>query len=121
MHLDTPGVRLPRRPRLQREARDGCDARQRFAAKTQRENTRQVLERVDLAGRMPGECQGHFRGIDADAVIPDADQAAPAALQFDLDPRGAGVESVLDEFLDHRGGSFDDLAGGNLTDERVGK
>src|SRR3546814_4689834 len=54
-----------------------------------------------------------FPGCDAAAVIADADQADAAFLQVDVDPVRAGVERVLDQFLDHRSRSFDDFAGGD--------
>src|SRR3546814_7579145 len=44
-----------------------------------------------------------------------------AFLQVDVDPVRAGVERVLDLFLDHRSRPLDDFAGGDLVDEGVGK
>src|SRR3546814_20024380 len=44
-----------------------------------------------------------------------------AFLQVDVDPVRAGVERVLDQFLDHRSRPLDDFAGGDLVDEGVGK
>ena len=45
----------------------------------------------------------------------------PAAGGGDLDARRAGVERVLDQFLDHARRTLDDLAGGDLVDHRFGK
>jgi len=56
---------------------------------------------------------------NAGAVVADANQLASALLQRDLHAAGPGVETVLDQFLDHRGRPFDDLAGGDLVDEVV--
>ena len=41
--------------------------------------------------------------------------------QFDIDAGGAGIDRVLDQFLDHRRRPLDDFAGGDLVDEGVGK
>jgi hypothetical protein len=35
---------------------------------------------------------------------------------LDLDPRGAGVDGVVDQFLDGARGPFDHLAGGDAVD-----
>ena len=53
----------------------------------------------------------------AAAVVGDADQAAAAAVGHDLDPRRAGVERVLDQFLDHARRPLDHLAGGDAVDD----
>jgi hypothetical protein len=44
----------------------------------------------------------------------DAGQAA--AVGLDLDPRGAGVDGVVDQLLDGAGRPFDHLAGGDAVD-----
>src|SRR3546814_6976377 len=80
----------------------------------------QVVERCDLAGRVAGHRQRQFPGRDAAAVIADADQADAAFLQVDVDPVRAGVERVLDQFLDRRSRPLDDFAGSDLVDEGVG-
>ncbi|MNT43633.1 hypothetical protein D3C72_1801170 [compost metagenome] len=54
---------------------------------------------------------------NAAAVVADADQAHTAFFQFDVDAAGAGIDRVLNQFLDHRCGSFDHLTGGNLIDQ----
>jgi hypothetical protein len=38
-----------------------------------------------------------------------------------VDLRRAGVEAVLEQLLEDGGGAFDDLAGGDLADQEVGK
>ena len=66
-----------------------------------------VRELVDNAG-------------DAGAVVLDQDGAHAAGDQAHADLRGAGVERVVDQLAHHRGGSFDDLAGGDLAHQFVG-
>ena len=58
---------------------------------------------------------------DAAAVVAHAAKRDAAGLDLDLDAARAGVEAVLDQFLDHRRRPLDDLAGGDLVDELFGQ
>ena len=69
--------------RGQLDARHGRDARQRFAAKAERADALEVVDRRDLAGRVPGEREQQLVALDADAVVAHA--AQPHAALFDLD------------------------------------
>ena len=57
-----------------------------------------------------------FRGHAA-AVVGDADPAPAAAVGEDVDPARAGIDGVLDEFLDHARRTLDHLAGGDAVDD----
>ena len=46
-------------------------------------------------------------------------RAGTATLNLDPQPRGAGIDRVLDQLLHHRGRSLHDLARGDLIDQRV--
>src|SRR3546814_3078940 len=61
--------------------------------------------------------QRQFLGREPGTIITNADQAYPALLQIDIQPRGAGIEGILDQFLDHRGRTFDDLTRRDLVDQ----
>src|SRR5580704_12350817 len=50
------------------------------------------------------------------AVVGDADQAAAAAVGEHVDAARAGIERVLDQFLDHARRTLDHLAGGDAID-----
>ena len=63
----------------------------------------------ELRGAVAGDRQRQLARPDAGAVVADADEAKPAAGRHDLDPRGAGVERVLDQFLDHARRALDRL------------
>ncbi len=115
--LELPRVLGALPPRGERQARDRRDARQRLAAKAERTDLLEILEARNLAGRMARQRERQFVALDAAAVVGDADQAGAAGLDLDRDRAGAGVEAVLDEFLDHRGGPLDDFASGNLVDQ----
>ncbi len=53
----------------------------------------------------------------AGAVVGDRNQRLAALLEDNLDARGAGVDRVLDQFLDRRRRALDDLARGDAVDE----
>ena len=57
-------------------------------------------------------------GAHAGAVVADADQRPSARFDRDLDAPRAGVERVLDEFLDRRRRPLDHFAGGDAVDEQ---
>jgi hypothetical protein len=65
---------------------------------------------------VPYDGQRQVLGGDPDAVVGDADQTNAAGFEIDHDARGAGIESVVEQFLDDRSRPLDDLAGGDLVD-----
>lgn len=80
----------------------------------------QVIQGLDLAGRMPGECKFRFIRHYSASVVSNAAKAQATALRLDLNPPGPGIETVLEQFLDHGRGSLDHLAGSDLIDELSG-
>jgi len=48
------------------------------------------------------------------AIVGDADELASASFDFNAYAMGAGVERVLEQFFDNRGGAIDHLTGSNL-------
>ena len=70
---------------------------------------------------MPLHREGELVAGDARAVVGDADAPDAAALEIHVDLRGARVERILEEFLQRRGRTLDDLARGDLIDEVVGQ
>ena len=103
----------------QRQARDGGDRSQRFAAKAKRGDAFEVVERGDLRRGVAGQREREFILGDAAAVVADADQLDAAFFELDLDGLTAGVERVLKQLLEHGGWAFNDLAGGDLADQEV--
>ena len=57
----------------------------------------------------------------AAAVIGDADPPSSPAIGENIDPAGARIDGVLDQFLDHARGAFDHLAGGDAVDDLFGQ
>ena len=111
----------PRRRLVMLTRGDGSDRGQRLAAKAEGGHVLEVVQRGDLAGGMARQRQRQFVARDAAAVVGDADLPHAAFGQLHGDRARAGVEAVLQQFLDHRGRSLDHLAGGDLADEEVGK
>jgi hypothetical protein len=103
---------VPRQQR--REVGGGGHARQRLAAEAEREHAAEVVGDAQLAGGVALDRHRQLRGGDAVTVVGDADQGDAAALDLDRDRGRAGVERVLDQFLDGGRGPLDHLAGGDL-------
>ena len=68
---------------------------------------------------MARERQRKLGRLDAVSVIADADQPDAAVLDVNVQAARAGIERVLDEFLDDGRRALDDLARGDLVDERA--
>ncbi len=98
---------------------DRRDARQRFAAETEARDAFEVVERRDLAGRMPRDGQRQLRFADTAAVVADLQQLGAAARELHADVMRAGVEAVFEQFLQGGGGPLDDFAGGDLVDQKI--
>jgi hypothetical protein len=49
------------------------------------------------------------------AVVRDPDEPTAGSLHANCDTGGFGVEGVLRQFLDHRGGALDHLTGSNAV------
>jgi len=77
---------------------------------------RQAERIAQFARSVARECQPQFVAGDARAVVGNLDRAQTAAADGDRNARCAGVEGVLDQFLDDRYGTFDDFARGDLSD-----
>ena len=107
--------------RFERDACDGSDGRQRFAAKAEGGNREQFVGGAQLRGCVTLEGEERIVAIHAVAVVGDADELAAAGFDFDADAIGAGVERVFEQFFDDGGGTIDHLTGSNLIGHLVGK
>ena len=91
---------------------------QRLAAEPERPDAVEVGRDADLAGRVAMHREPRVVGRHALAVVLDANQRPAALLDGHGDPACAGIERVLDEFLDDRRRPLDHLAGRDLVGER---
>ena len=99
----------------------GRDARERLTTEPERSNRAEILRTRDLARRMTFDRQPGVLGLHPFPIVLDAEQLLSAQLDRHRDARRVGIERVLDQFLDDRGGAFDDFAGGDLVSEMKGK
>lgn len=97
------------------------DAGQSFATETKRADADDVAHSLDLAGGVAFKRQQGVVGTHTYAVVAHLDHVFAAIIHRHRDLRGAGVDSIFHQFLDHRGRPFDDLAGGNLVAHIVGQ
>ena len=93
------------------------DRRQRLAAEAERRDGGEIAV-GQLGRRVALDRERQVGGAHAGAVVDDADEAAAAGLDGDVDRAGAGVERVLDQLLDRRRRPLDHLAGGDAVDEQ---
>ena len=103
------------RPGRQFQARNRADARQRLAAETQAGDGGQVFRPGNLAGGVAAQREREIVLVDAATVVAHPQQLLAALLDIDINARGAGVETVLKQFLEHRSGAFHHLARGYLV------
>ena len=116
LDANLPGRIGPGGPRDDAQAADRADRRQRLAAKPERGDLQQIVV-GQLRGAVALDRQRQLVGSHAAAVIGDRDQRLAAILEGDLDAVGAGIDRVLDQFLDRRRRALDDLARGDAVDE----
>ena len=62
-----------------------------------------------------------FRRRHPEAIIADGDQRGASVSDIDSQMRCAGVQGVLDQFLDHRGRALNNFPRGDLIDQRIGQ
>ena len=114
---DAPGVTIVRAPARDREPRDGADRGERFTAEPQCRRALEVFQRRDLAGGVARERERQIVALDARAVVHHLEAPHSALDEIDAHRLGAGIEAVLHQLLQSRGGPFHHLAGGDLVDQ----
>ena len=92
---------------------DRRDGGQRLAAEAQGADGLQILLAAHFAGGMAQEGGRHVFPGDPRAVVRDADVGDAAVLNLHSDHGGAGVDGVFQQLLDHGGGAFHHLPGGD--------
>ena len=81
----------------------------------------EVVSLADLRCRMALESQTGVRLRHALSVVDDLDRGAPCVDNDHTDGLRTSIDSILHEFLDHRGWSLDHLTSRNLVGNAVGK
>ncbi len=114
--LDRPGMRLGGMAGRDRKPRDRADRRQGFAAEAQRADRNQIVV-GKLRSGVALDREREIGGRHAFAVIAHADRTASPAVGEDVDARCAGIERILQEFLDHARRPLDHFARGDAVDD----
>jgi hypothetical protein len=120
-HLDQGSDRILPATGGETESGDAGDARDRLTAESQGGDGGEISAFPDLAGGMTLKAEKGVGTIHSGAVVSDPDQAGAPTLELNGDPLGPGVDGVLDEFLDYRGGSLDHFPGSHLAGKDVWK
>ena len=94
---------------------------QRLAAEAVAAQRPELLGALQLGGRVASEGALQLVGGDARAVVAHAQPLQPRALGLRRNPPRAGVERVLDQLLERRGGALDHLAGRDLRGDLAGQ
>ena len=114
------GVRRSTVTRSQRHAGNRCDRGQRLATEPERPDGLQVLQGPYLARCVARKGKLEILACDAAAVVLNLDARDTASVEQDLHFGCAGVEAVLEQFLEDGGGPLDDFTGRDLADQKVG-
>src|SRR5690606_2477350 len=72
-----------------------------------------------LGRRMTLQSQRHLLSVHAGAVVGDFDQIESSGSQADGDRPGAGIDGVLDQFLERGGWPLDHFAGSDSVNQVV--
>ncbi len=113
--LHLPGLLGLGGARGQGQAGHRTDRGQGLTTKAQAQHLLQIFQLANLAGGMSRQGQRQVIGGNAAAVVTHPQQLAAALLDVHLDAPSAGVQAVFQQLLDHRGGPFNHLAGGDLV------
>jgi len=103
----------------QREAGNRRDRGQRLATETQGADRVQIRHAGQFAGRVPLDRKHRVVPVHPAAVVGDPDPLPPSRAQLDLDRAGAGVQAVLHELLDDRGGPLHHFTRSDAVDQSV--
>ena len=85
--------------RREPEARHAGDARQRFAAKTERRDRREVVPRADFARRVPFQGQQRIVPIHPTPIINDPDECNSTAPDNNFNFARTRIDAVLDQLF----------------------
>ena len=100
--------------RFKQQPRNRGNRRQRFAAKAQRRNGKQIVGGFQFAGGVALESQQRIVVNHAVAVVNDADHPLAADFRFDANRLRASIQRIFEQLFDNRSGTFDNFARGDF-------
>jgi hypothetical protein len=83
----------------ERKPRDRGDGGERFAAEAHGHHAFEIIERSDLAGGMPRQCERQLVTRDAGAIVLDLHAPHAAFVERHGDARRAGVQTVFQQLF----------------------
>ena len=107
-------------PRRDRQTRHRADRRQSLTAEAERTDRDEIVV-GELRGGVTLDRKRKIGARHAVAIVGDANEPPAAAVGEHIDAAGAGIERVLDEFLDHARRPLDHLARGDAVDNGLGQ
>src|SRR5262249_61500257 len=102
MDVDDRTRVLIRRSRLQLQARYRRDRGQRLTTEAQGGTVQQIFGILDLRGCVPLKREQGVVAPHAASVVGNLYEFLPAGLDLGFDPRGSGIERILEQLLYHR-------------------
>ncbi len=105
--------------RFKQQARDGGNRGERFAAKAERRDGKQIVGGAEFACRVALEGQQRVVVRHAVAIVDDADHPLAADFGFNANRLGTGVERVFKQLFDDRRGAFDYFARSDFIRHRL--
>ncbi len=102
-----------------RQARHRGDGSQGLATEPHGDHRFQILEARDLARGVACERERQLLARDAGTIVLDLDALGAAGIELHRDRLRAGIDRVLEQFLEHRRRALDHLAGGDLADQEL--
>ena len=108
-------------PRYELQPAYSPDRGQGLAAEAEACDRHQVVDGLQLGGRIASNRQRDFLRRDSRTVIGHLDKAATALFDANLDGPSTGVERVLDQLLDDRGRPLDDLTRSDRRRDALGE
>src|SRR5581483_5535710 len=121
MNLNQCAGSIVRRTGLQTQPGNGGNRRQGIAAKAQGGDIQKVFCVLDFGRCMALEGEQSVVPDHPAAVINDLNELLASSLNLNLDSRGTRIQRVLQQLLDHGGGTLDNLPGGNLVGNGFGE
>ena len=119
-HLYPPGVLGRARARGQHQAAHSANRGQRLSAEAQCPDIDQIVIE-EFRGCMALDCESKLVLFHPLAVVADADEAPPAVTEGDINLSRAGIDRVLNQFLDDARGALDHLASGDAVGNALRK
>ena len=83
-------------------------------------NTNQLADISKFTGGMASDGKRHVIRMNSHAVVTNLNQPKPALFDIDSNMSSVGIDSIFNQFFDHRSRARHYLASGDLVDKQWG-